>query len=292
MSHEHGSRATATQRGQGGADTRATAPGKRPLTMGMAAQPARNPAPVQARHDPTATAARDGHASLTDQWMDTAVRPDLHGAPVQRAAAPASATGSQVVQMNKAAVYDTDTSANPAGALGSRQPYSSNVTPLTDTMVTFGSLNADGCGTSMEAIILDPSDIPQGGPPSVRPPWWPSPSSTWWSNNLVQGHLLNHNIGGPGDDMRNLAPITKTANSDHLRNVEKAIKSAVTTNAAKMYYKVDVDYSSAPTLADIPLPDNQHLIGKFPAGFECDWATYDSQGALIDNDGYSVVNKK
>jgi hypothetical protein len=168
---------------------------------------------------------------------------------------------------------------------------SKDIKPLKSTKVDFGSLNANGCGTSMEAYILAPGDIPQGSAPSVKPPWWPSPSSQWWSNNLVQGHLLNHHLGGPGDDMRNLSPITKSANGEHERHVERAIKSAVNKHAQHMYYKVSVDYSKHPTIADIPLPDNKGLINKFPAAFECDWATYDANSALIDHEGYRVENK-
>ena len=62
------------------------------------------------------------------------------------------------------------------------------------------------------------------------------------------GHLLNHHIGGPGNDWRNLTPITPSANSSHLNDVERNVKALVTTHARWVKYEVIADYSgSAPT---------------------------------------------
>ncbi len=43
----------------------------------------------------------------------------------------------------------------------------------------------------------------------------------------VKGHLLNENLGGPGNTWSNLTPITVKANSDHKTDFENPIKKAV-----------------------------------------------------------------
>lgn len=43
----------------------------------------------------------------------------------------------------------------------------------------------------------------------------------------IAGHLLNHNIGGPGDDQRNITAFSNRANSKHLHGIEKFVKKDV-----------------------------------------------------------------
>jgi hypothetical protein len=108
----------------------------------------------------------------------------------------------------------------------------------------------NGCGSSMEAWLYSDDDV-QGSTPSVRPPWWnammtdPNTNGPWVSKNVVQGHLLNEHLGGPGDDMRNLTPFAKSTNSQHHAYVEKAAKS-VHARGNILHYKVDADYTSSP----------------------------------------------
>jgi hypothetical protein len=102
---------------------------------------------------------------------------------------------------------------------------------------------------------LYPDDDIKGSVPSVRPAWWaamtsdPGTDKNWVSNNIVQGHLLNHNLGGPGNDMRNLTPFAKSTNSQHHSYVEKMAK-AIKARGNIAEYKVTVDYSSAPSPGD------------------------------------------
>ncbi|MCG8425082.1 MAG: DUF4157 domain-containing protein [Proteobacteria bacterium] len=74
------------------AGQRGIAPGKRTLTMSLPARTGPravpSPAPVQQMADPRAQEQRAKQHRLTQQWMDTAMRPDLYGAPVQRKAGP------------------------------------------------------------------------------------------------------------------------------------------------------------------------------------------------------------
>lgn len=62
----------------------AIAPGKRTRTQSLLPGPAGTGAPVQQKPDPMADPARPGRIQLTERWIDTAVRPDLHPPPVQR----------------------------------------------------------------------------------------------------------------------------------------------------------------------------------------------------------------
>lgn len=68
-------------------------PGKRTLTMSLPLRRARGlppsqaipPAPVQTKaEDPAAMQMRREEAAFAEQWMNAAIRPDLHDAPMQR----------------------------------------------------------------------------------------------------------------------------------------------------------------------------------------------------------------
>ena len=59
------------------------------------------------------------------------------------------------------------------------------------------------------------------------------------------GHLLNHHIGGPGNDWRNLTPITPSANTSHLNDVERSVKTLVLTHNRWVKYEVTAEYSGA-----------------------------------------------
>jgi hypothetical protein len=70
------------------------------------------------------------------------------------------------------------------------------------------------------------------------------------------GHLLNHHIGGPGNDWRNLTPITPSANTAHLNAVERNVKTLVLTHNRWVRYEVTADYSgSAP-----PVTGNVNML--------------------------------
>jgi len=103
---------------------------------------------------------------------------------------------------------------------------------------------------------------------------------------MVQGHLLNDNLGGPGNSMRNLAPISKTANSEHLHQVETLAKTTVISQQRAVGYSVTViDGPPAPgsfaPYENNPAQPNRHLIANLPKGFEC---------FLQDDDGNTLVS--
>lgn len=74
--------------GPGASPKPGVAPGRRTRTQGLPPGPAGRGAPVQRKPDPLADPLADPahqeQAALTDRWIDTAVRPDLHPPPVQR----------------------------------------------------------------------------------------------------------------------------------------------------------------------------------------------------------------
>ncbi|MEI7028107.1 hypothetical protein [Paenibacillus sp. y28] len=94
-------------------------------------------------------------------------------------------------------------------------------------------------GTRMVAFPLGP-DHPQGSEPvdNTR-----TNSQIMTQNTGVQwiaGHLLNDNLGGPGDDSRNIAAIpSKPTNGLHSSQVEEKVKEQVNDLGRWVYYEVD-----------------------------------------------------
>ena len=120
--------------------------------------------------------------------------------------------------------------------------------------MTYGALKND-CGTDMHVYIdgkNDP-DIGKGSKPSVVPSWWSKAvpaAQQYLTSYVVQGHLLNMNLGGPGDKLENLTPITKSTNTTHLTKIEKEVKTAIEKDFG-VEYRVRPDYTTHPVLADL-----------------------------------------
>ncbi|GGG26311.1 hypothetical protein GCM10011344_28770 [Dokdonia pacifica] len=78
----------------------------------------------------------------------------------------------------------------------------------------------------------------------------------------VRGHMLNHNIHGPGE-WYNMTPLSQKGNKNHLRKAEKAIKTAVESGAVVDYtliVKYDRNVSK--------ISDNQLERAGFKSGKE------------------------
>ncbi|HHG84356.1 MAG TPA: DUF4157 domain-containing protein [Bacteroidetes bacterium] len=157
--------------------------------------------------------------------------------------------------------------------------------------VRFGGLLND-CGTSMNAMIM-PTDDEWGTAPKAGtwPDWWATygPSNTaYW----VRGHLLNHNLGGPGEK-RNLTPITKKCNSQHHSLVEKAAKAAYANNCM-LGYTVSPQYNGVgPTnlFGDNTDPD-QAAWSMITTGFQCSMVMIDDQGVHKGTINRFIENKR
>jgi hypothetical protein len=119
--------------------------------------------------------------------------------------------------------------------------------------IKYGGLN-NGSGTDMHVYIdgKNDADLGKGSAPSVTPAWWPATGTAernYLAQYAVQGHLLNNLLGGPGDDMKNLTPITKSTNTTHFKKIEDTVKQAVAADYG-VEYRVRAFYNSHPPLSD------------------------------------------
>lgn len=180
--------------------------------------------------------------------------------------------------------------------------------------VDFDNLDtAKDYGTGMSGYLHDWNHSPEGSGPSVAPSWWPSKQDAtykaqykticgWFSRYMVQGHLLNENLGGPGSDMRNLAPITKVANSEHLHQIEEQAKSLNIEDDESINYTVTVlpgppmPGAFAKFLSGLPTAEaaeGARLVSLLPRGFECTLQKVDADGApLPAHITYTVINRE
>lgn len=102
----------------------------------------------------------------------------------------------------------------------------------------------NGFGGSASVMRLTPIH-PNGSSPSsgdMGNPLWSKVNKRKQGEGVyyIKGHLLNDNLGGPGNTWDNLTPLTQAANSDHKNHFEKFVKLAV--NGSEGAY-------SAPTAA-------------------------------------------
>ena len=95
-------------------------------------------------------------------------------------------------------------------------------------------------GTKMEAVLLGP-DHPAGGPPRGQEDLLGRLPTQAGSEvgNYIRGHLLNDNVGGPGEP-RNLFPITQSANRLHEQYMERTVKKWVNQDRYWVFYSVAI----------------------------------------------------
>ena len=133
--------------------------------------------------------------------------------------------------------------------------------------------SSDTVGHKMEAKYLGP-DHPKGSGPKGQADLMGRLRSKGRSRKkFVRGHLLNDNVGGPGDD-KNLFPITAKANNDHERLVENKIKTWV-NQGYWMTYTVAVKYE-----------DSRLVKGDIPKNFVT--AKFVCSAAILDLDHNKV----
>jgi len=154
-----------------------------------------------------------------------------------------------------------------------------------------GTAAGDTVGTGMVADPVGQDKIGAGSTPSrsalsgvmgklVTNPRRPNPS------RYIKGHLLNHHIGGPGDNS-NMYPITAAANSAHLHNIETQVKNWVETNHYWVYYNVQVRN----ILESITKPDSAKDPDNFiNATFHCNAYIKNADGTKRDEVTYDAVS--
>ncbi|WP_328467114.1 eCIS core domain-containing protein [Streptomyces sp. NBC_00448] len=163
--------------------------------------------------------------------------------------------------------------------------------------VQYGNTTND-VGTYMSAE-LHPRSLGKGSSPRVKPSWWPSSKTTtgaWFARNMVQGHLLNENLGGPGNTLTNLTPLTKTGNSNHLHYAEANVKKEI-KNGNVVEYEVVAHFdgitgrdlgASGSVAADI----DQNYQYVIPSHLACDVQVYDPRGKWLYGESWYVRNTK
>ncbi len=122
------------------------------------------------------------------------------------------------------------------------------------SQITYSGVNSLGFGTNMDANPVGP-DHPAGSTVSktLRLELREDRGSRQGIGSIAArqgkyrlGHLLNHHIGGPGNDWRNLTPLTPSANGLHSSQVEQKIKRLVNTHNRWVHYTVDAEYDGSP----------------------------------------------
>ncbi|MFD7862953.1 DUF4157 domain-containing protein [Streptomyces sp. NPDC059783] len=159
---------------------------------------------------------------------------------------------------------------------------------------------AGDVGIEMKGDLF-PGHLGTGEAPQVQPAWWPpsgTPIGDWFRNYMVQGHLLNHNLGGSGKHLENLTPLVKQANSQHHAKVEKGLKAAVLQKGYTARYHVTADFSSHPTSADMKMtPGSPEAVAfdtiyrfGLPGKIRAEYTLYDAKGKEVGGDAWEIEN--
>ncbi|MFD4116904.1 DNRLRE domain-containing protein [Streptomyces niveus] len=89
-----------------------------------------------------------------------------------------------------------------------------------------------------------------------------------WGKGLDRGHLLGNQLGGTGEDLRNLVPLYPNVNRNVMKPYEDALAARLRTGET-IYYSVTADYNGSN-----PIPTQLHLYWSGAGG---------SGGVTIDN---------
>jgi len=224
----------------------------------------------------------DEVASLVVQGKSAEQALDRHAGGLAGAPRAAHEAPTGAIQRKTTIVDDPEDPTNktkPGTGTGLLKNSKGKVHPKKDNV--FGPLRED-CATFMEAWFSTNDFDAAGTEPrsGTWPSWWEAakpkaPTNPHW----VRGHLLNHNLGGPGEK-RNLTPITKKANNEHKLNVENILKAAADDGGSLIGYRVVANYSSTgPTglKGDDNDPDKS-VWPKLTTGFDCTYYIISKEG--------------
>ncbi|MCE2898308.1 MAG: DNA/RNA non-specific endonuclease [Betaproteobacteria bacterium] len=115
-----------------------------------------------------------------------------------------------------------------------------------ETEIKYGKADPYRGGTKVVANPLTPKKN-KGSAVSVKPKIMDNIEKKRNDTRLyVQGHLLNRLLGGPGNDLRNLTPLTYKSNGDHEREAESKVKDLVNDKGKAVRYEVTVNYPKNP----------------------------------------------
>jgi len=149
------------------------------------------------------------------------------------------------------------------------------------SIVIYGPLTADLGGTFMDAEVLS-NNVPEGSEPTDEPKIWKMANRR--PGRFVQGHLLNHHVGGPGRAY-NLTPISKRCNRRHNTRVEEALKKVV-LGGGVVRYKVKAVYGKHPDRSIQKKIEDRMKLYKLPQ----DQAKHDTDKKKLDVLAYEQNN--
>jgi len=140
--------------------------------------------------------------------------------------------------------------------------------------------NSNRGASRMVADPIGPDNEDAGSVPSEAgaAPIWTKVNTRRASDKrlYVLGHLLNKGLGGPGNMVANLTPITFSMNKRHSAQIEAPLKLAIGKSKSKpnwFYYEVKVVYPSARrTLTKVDADGGVNADeGLLAASFKCNW---------------------
>lgn len=103
-----------------------------------------------------------------------------------------------------------------------------------------------GAGMEMgKHVVVSPLSLDPGGLAGSQPTYTTGLGSLLklnYPDYIVEGHLLNHKLHGPGNVSWNLTPIAKQTNSDMNSKFEKFAKEYILDKGKVVKYEVEVEY--------------------------------------------------
>jgi competence ComEA-like helix-hairpin-helix protein len=103
-----------------------------------------------------------------------------------------------------------------------------------------------GAGMEMgKHLIVSPLSLDPGGLAGSQPTYTTGLGALLklnYPNYIVEGHLLNHKLHGPGNVSWNLTPIAKQTNSDMNNKFERFAKNHILDEGKVVKYEVEVEY--------------------------------------------------
>lgn len=111
------------------------------------------------------------------------------------------------------------------------------------------------------------------------------------SHSYIKGHLLNHNLGGPGT-AANLFPITTQANADHKSRVENLAKEKVNTELYWVRYEVNVAQVGATETYVDPRGGSTRIYNIVNSDMDAKLDLLDTTGAVAGTLAHEVIRSR
>ncbi|SEV90933.1 DNA/RNA non-specific endonuclease [Chitinophaga sp. YR573] len=108
-------------------------------------------------------------------------------------------------------------------------------------------------------------------------------------SDYVAGHLLNEQLGGPGTDVRNLAPITSEANANHKQHVEAEVKKMVNKDLKWIFYEVKTERKPLDNTKKKNYDPSVWDDGNYTTSFDCNWGELDEDGNRLKNNNLKLT---